>query len=74
MKTFAGIINEDYAWEITFFNKVRDFADGLTFLDIQVNWDRFLANHTPKFEVMITVLNCVLLETSIYYRHHRDVE
>jgi len=69
---FHGSINEDYAWEVALFRLIREFKDGITFFNLDINWDRYLADHTPRFEVRLVVLNCMLLEASLYYKHHRD--
>lgn len=65
-------INEDYAWEFAAFYKYRDFSDGLSVLEATLNWDRFLTDHTPRWEVALRLFNFTIVEFSIYYRWHRD--
>ncbi|MBI4595197.1 MAG: hypothetical protein HY730_02340 [Candidatus Tectomicrobia bacterium] len=72
MKPFGGKINEDYGWEVALFFKLRDFSDGVIFFEMTMNWDRYLADHSPKFGIHIVVLNYTVLEANIYYLHHRD--
>ena len=57
MKTIGCKISKDYGLEITFFHKIRDAADGLSFFEMKINWDRYLADHSPRFEFHIVLLN-----------------
>jgi len=68
----SGIINDDYAWELCGIYMLRQFSDGVDFLTLKLNWDRYLADHTPRFEIGLIILNCNIFEFTIYYRHHRD--
>jgi len=72
MNTAGGKINGDYGWEISLFNKIRDYSDGITFCEYKINWDRYLSDHTPRFEFYIMILNYVIIEFNIYYLHHRE--
>jgi hypothetical protein len=72
MKPFGGKITENYGWELVLFWKLREFSDGVTFFDMTINWDSYLADHSPRFRIHIVVLNYTLIEASIYYLHHRD--
>ena len=74
MKAFGGKINENYGWELVLFWKLREFSDGVTFFDMTIEWDRYLADHSPRFRIHVVVLNFTVLEASVYYRHHRDEE
>lgn len=65
-------LNNDYAWELCMFHKLRTFRDGIGFFEFKVNWDRYLDDHTPRFETMLTIFNFVIVDFSIYYRWHRD--
>jgi hypothetical protein len=65
-------INDDYAWELCAFHKYRDFSDGVDIFKFNLNWDRYLADHTPRFEFMFIILNFVVCEFNIYYIWHRD--
>lgn len=65
-------IHENYNFEIIFFNKIRNYSDGISFFKFNVEWDRYLADHSPKFGLIIIVFNFVLIEMNIYYRYHRD--
>ena len=66
------MIKSDYASSLTFFRKVRDWSDGITFFNLEVNWDKYLSDHSPYFRIRLTVLNHILIEFEIYYKYHRD--
>ena len=74
MNTIGGKISRDYGWEITVFHKIRDAADGVSFFNVKINWDRYLADHSPRFEFHIVLLNWTVVEINIYYLYHRDDE
>ena len=40
MLTLGGKLGRDYGWDITLLHKLRAFADGLSSLELRVNWDR----------------------------------
>ena len=64
-------INKDYGWEVALFHKLRDFSDGITFWKAKINWDRYYADHSPRFGIHIVLLNYTLIEVNVYYLHHR---
>lgn len=72
MKTASGKISEDYGWEITVFHKLRQTSDGVMFFDGKINWDRYLADHSPRFEIHLVMFNYTIIEINIYYLHHRS--
>jgi len=72
MILWNGIINKNYAWEFSALHMFRQFADGISFFEFHINWDRYLADHTPKFDIMLIILNISVFEFNIYYLHHRD--
>jgi len=65
-------INKNYAWELSGFHMIRQFSDGMSFFEFTTNWDKYLSDHTPRFDIMFIILNFKVLEFSIYYLHHRD--
>jgi hypothetical protein len=71
MNTTGGKLSQDYGWEITILHKLRAFSDGLSLLELRINWDRYLADHTPRFELHLVLLNITIVELNIYYLHHR---
>jgi hypothetical protein len=72
MTTIGGRWSGDYGWELTVFHKVRRAADGVTIFEGKLNWDRYLADHSPRFECHLVVLNYTVIEFNIFYLHHRD--
>lgn len=68
----GNTINKDYAWEIAALHKLRQFSDGISFIEFNVNWDRYIADHTPRFDIMLVICNFTIVEFSIYYVWHRD--
>jgi hypothetical protein len=74
MITFGRKVNNDYGWEITLFHKLREFSDGVTFLEAKINWDRYIGDHTPRFEFHLVLLNHTIIEVNVYYLHHRSKE
>ena len=72
MNTIGGKLSSDFGWEITVFQKIRNISDGLSIFDVKINFDRYIADHSPRFEFHIVMLNHTLVEIGIYYLHHRD--
>ena len=73
MKTIGGKIGSDYGWEVTTLHKVRQASDGVLFFEGKINWDRYLADHSPRFELHLIVLNHTVIEINIFHLHHRDI-
>lgn len=48
-------------WEGQFFAKLRSFKDGITFFNLNINFDRYISEHTPSFQIEFTFFN--------YYNH-----
>jgi hypothetical protein len=67
-------INENYAWEVSALYQYRDFSDGVSFFDFNCSWDRFEGDHTPTFNLKLSILNITLIEANIYYLHHSVTE
>lgn len=65
-------LNENYAWEFAAFHKHRDFSDGFSFVEFDTIWDKYLADHSPRFQIMLVICNYKIFEFNIYYRWHRD--
>jgi hypothetical protein len=45
-------------WEGQFLALIRDFKDGITFFKFRVNLDLYKDNHSPSFQIELTILNC----------------
>ena len=74
MNTIGGKLSSDYGWEVTVFHKIRDASDGVSIFDAKINLDRYPADHSPRFEFHIVLLNYTVVEINVYYLHHRDAE
>ena len=44
-------------WEGQLFAKIRDYKDGITFFEFRINFDRFISEHSPSFQIELTILN-----------------
>jgi len=81
MNTFSGKISDDYGWEVAVFHELQKFSYGVIFIDGGINWDRFLGDHSPRyqlcsplFQLYLRMFNYTVIEINIYYLHHRDEE
>lgn len=45
-------------WETQLFAFLRSFKDGVTFFDVKMNLDLYDGEHSPAFQLEITILNC----------------
>jgi hypothetical protein len=43
--------------EIQLFAFIRSFKDGITFFEININFDRWKSEHTPSFQFELTIFN-----------------
>jgi hypothetical protein len=44
-------------WEAQLFGLIRSFSDGITFLSLKINLDRYIDDHSPVFQVEFTLFN-----------------
>ncbi len=44
-------------YEIQLFARVREFKDGITFFEFKCNLDRYKSEHSPAFQLELTILN-----------------
>jgi hypothetical protein len=52
-----GAIGKKWYWETQLFARIREFSDGITFFRFNLNWDRYESEHSPAFQIELTVLN-----------------
>ena len=45
-------------WETQLFAITRSFKDGITFFRLNINCDRYEDDHSPAFQIELTILNC----------------
>ena len=64
------ILDHEYFLEFTFFRKIRQFKDGITFFDFHINLDLYEADHNPKFDIFLMILNYKIFEFNIYTNTH----
>lgn len=62
------------AVEWAFFNKIRQFSDGVTFFEFKINMDLFKGDHNPKFGIELLLLNWMIMEINFYNPNHIDSE
>jgi hypothetical protein len=72
MNTIGCKITSNYGLEVTVFNKIRNASDGMSIFKLNINWDRYLADHSPRFEFHVVLLNYTVVEINFYYLRHRD--
>jgi hypothetical protein len=70
MYFFNDIPYTKFAWELNLFHKYRDFSDGISFIEFNINYDKYICDHNPKFEMMFCIFNYMLFEFSIYNIYH----
>jgi hypothetical protein len=63
-------ISKNYAIDLCGLYVIRKMQDGITFFDLNVNTDFYEADHNPKLNFSLIVLNCTIFELTIYNKHH----
>jgi hypothetical protein len=43
--------------ELQLLAPIRSFSDGVTFFEFKINFDRWKSEHTPSFQIELTILN-----------------
>ncbi len=69
---FHGMIGKNYGWEFNLFSKIRDWCDGVSIIEFNINLDRYPSDHNPKFEIFLTLFNITIFEFTIYNIWHID--
>jgi hypothetical protein len=62
-------------WEAQLFAVIRSFKDGVTFYNFKLNWDRYEDDHSPAFQIELTILN-LYFHFWVYqnnYTHHEEI-
>jgi hypothetical protein len=62
MKGFIGFIfyrqlPKRFNLELQLLAPIRSFRDGVTFFEFKINFDRWKSEHTPAFQIELTILN-----------------
>lgn len=63
-------VGDDYYCDIELFRQLREFKDGIIFLEGSVNLNLYKADHNPSFELTLVILNCIICEFIIYNINH----
>lgn len=63
-------IGKNYAFELSGFKKIRESKDGISFFKLELNLDRYEADHNPKFSASLMIWNVMILELEVYSVHH----
>lgn len=58
-------------WELQLFAKIREFSDGFTFFQFNINWDRFESDHTPAFQIELTLFN-IYNQFMVYQNNYQN--
>ena len=75
MLHFNGQFKETrFAWELSMFHKLRELSDGMSFFEFKVNYDKYVGDHTPRFDIFLVTFNYTILDFSIYNVYHVDQE
>lgn len=70
MITFANKISKNYAFEISFFHKVRKISDGIDFFEFSLNINLFKGNHNPSCCLTFEIFNYSIIDFQFYNIHH----
>lgn len=52
-----GKVFKNWHFEIQLFAFTRSVKDGITFFNININLDRYKSEHSPAFQVELTIIN-----------------
>ena len=63
-------VPKNYAIDFCGLYVIRKMKDGITFFDLNVNTDYYEADHNPKLNFSLIILNCIIFELTIYNKHH----
>lgn len=70
MVGFSIRINPDYALEVYGLYLCRHLKDGLTPLNLDIDFSWYRGDHNPQFSVQLMVMNFMLLDFRVYNVHH----
>ena len=65
-------ITKHYALDFGFFYKVRNFKDGLTFLELILNLNLYRADHNPQIRCALVIFNFTIFDITLYNKRHYD--
>jgi len=65
-------ISKNYGIDLSLFNIVRDFSDGISFFEFEINLDLFDEDHKPSFDIFLIIFNCMIFQLWIYNINHKN--
>jgi len=65
-------LSKNYAIELSLFNIVRDFSDGISFFEFEINLDLFEDDHKPSFDIYLMIFNCMIFQFWVYNVNHKN--
>lgn len=72
---FGGFrISKNYAFDYMLLHKFREYKDGITFLNVELNLDLYKGHHNPQFTFAFYFFNFTIFEFTIYNIHHIEEE
>jgi hypothetical protein len=69
---FSKSLSKNKAIDVYGLYLIRDFKDGITFLNLVINLDLFKGDHNPKFKIQIIFMNINVIEIDIYDVRHEE--
>jgi len=63
-------LSKNYAIDWNFFWPIRQFKEGITFFNFDINLDLYKGDHNPKFDITLLILNYIIFEIEIYNVNH----
>ena len=63
-------LTEKFSLDLVMFSKLRNWDDGIDFINVDISFDKYEADHKPSFQFMIVLLNYTIIELDIYNINH----
>lgn len=63
---FCTKITKRYYFALTMFMKVRDYSDGIDFVEFETSLDLYEMEHNPKFVIRLMLINFTIFELEFY--------
>jgi len=64
-------LTKKFALDIAGLHFYRSFKDGISWFDFHINSDWYKGDHNPKFEIIISICNLMILDFEIYNVYHK---
>ncbi len=63
-------LTQKFAIDIACFYNHRSFEDGISFVEFDISWDKYLSDHKPSFQIRFALFNFTILDFTIYNVNH----